>query len=327
MKRYSLLIWAGLVSACAATTIAGCGDDDSADEPKPPREEDAGGDASRTLPARDAARADSEPDPPDTGASDTSVADVRTNDVDAPDADKDAGADADASAPNADASAPDASTPDAAPPIDAGDPSVCHPGTPGAITSLFPAGATVAGVKVGYSECAGAVTATANGGNDKDGRYAPNVKTGFEGRLTVTGLTFRRTTSGWIDSAVFGPPENLGVPLVAVGSGIAPYSDAKAHVLVILSGSGACVASGNTVAIDGHPEATVKYVDKTGATVAGGKTGSDGLVWISGIDYGGDATITVTPGVAGCRRDDGVYTGKLALLFDTVTTISVTLRP
>ena len=334
MKRYSVLVWAGLVSACAVSTVAGCGDDDAETTPEPAPAEDAGRDASRTLPGRDAAGTDSQTKT-DTGAKDTGTdadepekeagTDAGADATPDADASADASADADAGTkPDADASPPDA---DAAPPVDAGDPTICHPGTLGTITSVFPPAATVAGLKVGYSECPNTVTVTANGGNDKDGRYSPNVKTGFDGRLTVTGLGFRRTISGWIKGDSFGPPANAALPLVAVGTGISPYENAKAHVLVFINGSGACLKSGNTVTIDGHGEATVTYVDSAGATVAGGKTGADGLAWISGINAGPDATITVTPGVAGCTRDNGILTGALPLIADSVTTISLTLKP
>lgn len=335
MKRFSVLVWAGMVSACAASTIVGCGDEDTT----PPAEETPesdGGPTSKTIPARDAAGTDSQTKADtgvrdgatESGATDTGAEDARPDDASL-EAGTDAGADADAGArPDADAAAqPDADAAaqpdaDAAPPIDAGDPSICHAGTAGTVSSVFPSGSAVSGAKVGYSECPGAVTVAANSA------YSPNVKTGVEGRLTVSGLTFHTTTTGWIKSAAFGPPFTFAPSLLGVGPDITPYDSLKAHVLVSLNGSGGCLKSGNTVTVDGHPEGVVKYVDLTGAEVAGGKTGADGLVWISGLTpSGADATMTVTPGVAGCKRDDGQLTGKFPVLANIVTALTVQLAP
>lgn len=329
MKRYSVVVWVGLVAACGATAVAGCGDDDVAEPTPAPSAEDAGGDASRTFPGKDAAGTDSQ-----VNASDTGVGDA-TNDS-APEAGQDAGSDADAGS-NADAGADAGADADTGAPKDAGNDADADAGATatcaasianGPVGSVFPLGANVAGASASDSHCGGNATVTANGGNDADGRYSLTTSGDTDGHIVLTGLTFHRTLSGEINHLAFAGGAQA-IPIQAAGSGGpgTAYDATKAHIaLSIGTVKNGCTKGGNTISfVSGHPEAVIKYVDNAGNDV-GATTGTDGLVWISGLTPGGKTQVSMTPSVAGCFFTYALYTGQLALETDSVTTISVTLQ-
>lgn len=326
MKRFSVLVWTGLVSACAASTVAGCGDDD--DGIPDVTTLDGGGDASDNVPGQDASSSDGQVDSPDVNVPDGHVNDGSTHEAgadsgtDSGDAGPDAGVDSGDAGHDAGMDSGVDSGVDAG--KDSGVAPGCAVGTQGVVASVFPLAANVAGTTITYDACNVPVVTTANGANLADGRYQPTVAQ-VNGHFTLTGLTFHKTITGEINGLVFSQP--VGIPMQAVGPDISPYDAAKAHIVVSMGDAKTpCLKSGNTVVLDGHAEAVVKYVDAKGADV-GASTNKDGLVWVSNITPGGTATFTVTSGVSGCKRGNAFYTGEMSLTADAVTTINISLKP
>lgn len=321
MKRFSVLVWAGLVSACAASSVVGCGDDDSVAPADPPSDPgDSGSDSSRAFPGRDAAGSDAPVDTKDTGAADSAsdASSDASTDAETTDADADAGVDA--SKPDAGNDAgTDAGTDsgtDAG--KDAGPAPACGATIKGTVTSVFPAGASVTGASIVYQPC------NANGNVAANGSYSLSAATNVDGHLVASGAGFRKTLSADIFRNVFGGDPSI--PIQLVGTGMSPFDSGKAHILIAINAvKNGCMKGGSTFRVSGHAEAIVQYVNAAGTDI-GATTGTDGLIWVSNLNPGtAQIELQSTP-VSGCFIDVGFGTGNLVLEANAVTVYNIDLR-
>lgn len=301
MRRRAALSTIVLSAALGEAALFGCGSD--------PEEAPSvdGGDASIDRAGDEgpgSATADAAGDGAthDTGApTDGSASDV-SDAGDASDVD-DAGADADAKA-------------DAGPPV-------CATLTLGSLRTILPAQGDTTGATVAYDGCA--KTATASGG----------VTGGWSLDISQLASFYRVSRTGWHTTLSPELPAKTSVgktaPLQLVGTAVTGYDATKAHVVLSIAGpSDDCTKNGNTVALVGHPEAVVHYVDATGKDV-GAATNADGLVWITNVDpaAGSLATLSIAPAVAGCFLTPfGVspFTERVPLVTDTVTAVTMVIR-